>query len=224
MSTRPSTAEFLKAIEHRRTVYPLNNKVDISDDRIVEIVQEVLKVSPSSYNTQPMRVAVMLGEEHVKLWKIVREHALPILKAAGEKIVEMMSSRIDMFEGAYGSVSTAVIDSQSNFMQITFWTDEDTIKESAQTHQAVAQMFQPWGEHANGMLQFQIWTAIELEGLGANLQHMNAFPPVEVALKKEFGIPESWSLKANMNIGGETAPHPPVPEKKPFEETLKVFK
>ncbi|CAF9906638.1 MAG: hypothetical protein GOMPHAMPRED_004823 [Gomphillus americanus] len=210
MSTKPSTAEFLKAIEHRRTVYPLTNKVDVSDDRIVEIVQEVLKVSPSSYNTQPMRVAIMLGEEHVKLWKIVREHAMPILQSAGEKVVEMMSSRIDMFSKAYGS--------------ITFWTDEDTIKESAKTHQSVAQMFHPWAEHATGMLQLQIWTAIELEGLGANLQHMDAFPPVEAALKKEFGIPESWSMRANMNIGGETAPHPPVPEKKPFEETLKVFK
>ena len=118
MSTKPSTAEFLKAIEHRRTVYPLTNKVDVSDDRIVEIVQEVLKVSPSSYNTQPMRVAIMLGEEHVKLWKIVREHAMPILQSAGEKVVEMMSSRIDMFSKAYGSVSTLVIGSRSNLRRL----------------------------------------------------------------------------------------------------------
>jgi predicted oxidoreductase (fatty acid repression mutant protein) len=74
------------------------------------------------------------------------------------------------------------------------------------------------------MLQIQVWTAVELEGLGANLQHMNMFPPAEAALKKHFGLPESWSWKANLNIGGETAPHPTNPEKKPFSETIKVFK
>jgi predicted oxidoreductase (fatty acid repression mutant protein) len=74
------------------------------------------------------------------------------------------------------------------------------------------------------MLQFQVWTAIELEGLGANLQHMNMFPPAEAELKKQFGLPESWNLRANLNIGAESAPHPTNPEKKPFSETLKVFK
>ncbi len=67
-------------------------------------------------------------------------------------------------------------------------------------------------------------TAVELEGLGANLQHMNMFPPAEAELKKVFGIPEAWKLKANLNIGGEVAPHPANPEKKPFSETIKVFK
>lgn len=85
-------------------------------------------------------------------------------------------------------------------------------------------MFPQFAEHANGMLQFQVWTAVELEGLGANLQHMNIFPPAVAELKRVFGIPESWALKANLNIGGETTPHPPIPEKKPFSETLKVFK
>ena len=47
-------------------------------------------------------------------------------------------------------------------------------------------MFPQWADHASGMLQNYVWTAVELEGLGANLQHMNMFPPAEEALKKEF--------------------------------------
>jgi predicted oxidoreductase (fatty acid repression mutant protein) len=74
------------------------------------------------------------------------------------------------------------------------------------------------------MLQIQIWTAVELEGLGANLQHMNMFPTAEAEIKKTFGIPDEWSWRAGLNIGTETAPHPSVPEKLPFSETLKVFK
>ncbi|KIW01596.1 uncharacterized protein PV09_07068 [Verruconis gallopava] len=204
------TATYLKAIGHRRTVYPLSDKVSVSDDRIVEVVQEVLKVSPSSYNSQPMRVAIMLGEHHKKFWQIVKDKALPLLAGAGEEVVKTMSQRFEMFQAAYGS--------------ITFWEDAETIKEWQGNHQSVAGMFPQWGEHANGMLQVQVWTAIELEGLGANLQHMNSFPPVEAEIKKVFDIPESWSLRAHLNIGSETTPHPENPEKKPFSETLKVFK
>lgn len=105
MSAPVSTAEFIKAIGHRRTVYPLSDKIDVSDDRIIEIVQEVLKVSPSSYNTQPGRVAIFLGEEHKKFWKIIRDQALPLLQHAGEEIVATMTQRFDLFTGAYGSVS-----------------------------------------------------------------------------------------------------------------------
>jgi predicted oxidoreductase (fatty acid repression mutant protein) len=99
------TSEFIKAIGYRRTVYPLSDKVDVSDDRIEEIVKEVLSVAPSSYNNQPMRVAIMLGGEHKKLWKIIRDQALPLLQGAGEQVVAMMTQRFDMFEAAYGSVS-----------------------------------------------------------------------------------------------------------------------
>jgi hypothetical protein len=100
------TSEFIKAIGYRRTVYPLTDKISVSDDRIEEIVKEVLAVSPSSYNTQPMRVAIMLGDQHKKLWQIIREQGLPLLQGAGEEIVAMMKQRFDMFEAAYGSVSS----------------------------------------------------------------------------------------------------------------------
>lgn len=85
-------------------------------------------------------------------------------------------------------------------------------------------MFGQWGEHATGMHQILIWTALELEGVGANLQHMNAIPPVEAALKKFLEVPDNYSLKAHLNFGDEPADHPAVPAKLPLSETLKVFK
>jgi predicted oxidoreductase (fatty acid repression mutant protein) len=105
MPAPTSTAEFLKAISYRHSVYPLSDKVDVSDGRIVEIVQEILKYSPSPYNNQPLRVAIFLGEEHKKFWKIIREQALPLLQGAGEETIAAMTQRFDMFSGAYGSVS-----------------------------------------------------------------------------------------------------------------------
>lgn len=71
---------------------------------------------------------------------------------------------------------------------------------------------------------FQIWTALELEGLGANLQHMNAIPPVEDAIKKEWNIPADWSLKAHLNFGGYAQEHPARPDKIAVDETVAVYK
>jgi predicted oxidoreductase (fatty acid repression mutant protein) len=107
MSAPTTTAEFFKAISHRHSVYPLSDKVNVSDDRIVEIVQEILKYSPSPFNNQPMRVAIFLGNEHKKFWKTIRDQALPLLQGAGEEVVAAMTQRFDMFTGAYGSVRSS---------------------------------------------------------------------------------------------------------------------
>lgn len=62
-------------------------------------------------------------------------------------------------------------------------------------------MFDQFSEHASGMAQILVWTALELEGFGANLQHMAAIPPVEPAIRKFVGVPDDYSLKANLNFG-----------------------
>lgn len=110
----------------------------------------------------------------------------------------------------------------TDLLQVLFWDDQATIKKAAETHKASAQMFPEWAVMADAIAQIQIWTALELEGLAANLQHMNAFPNVVEALRKEFDIPATWELKANMNFGGYNQPHPSRPDKLPVEETLGV--
>ena len=107
--------------------------------------------------------------------------------------------------------------------QILFFEDNDTVKGMQEKHKAVAAVFPQWSEHASGMAQIALWTALELEGLGANLQHLNAFPPVEEAARKMFDLPASYSLKAQLVFGEETGPHPTRPEKLPTSQTVKVF-
>jgi predicted oxidoreductase (fatty acid repression mutant protein) len=85
-------------------------------------------------------------------------------------------------------------------------------------------MFPQFADHSSGMAQILVWTALELEGFGANLQHMGAIPPVEAALKKFLEVPDDYSLKANLNFGELAQPHPEVPEKLPLSETLKIVK
>ena len=73
------------------------------------------------------------------------------------------------------------------------------------------------------MCQVQIWTALELEGFGANLQHMAMIPVAEEAIRKEWNIPAEWSLKANMNFGGLAQDRPSRPAKLPTTETVRVY-
>lgn len=105
-----------------------------------------------------------------------------------------------------------------------FWTSEDSIKKSQETHASAAHVLPQFAEHTTGMAQILVWTALELEGFGANLQHMGAVPGVEAALHKFLDVPSDYTLKANLNFGEEAQSHPEKPEKLPFSETLKVVK
>jgi uncharacterized protein len=62
-----TTDDYLKGVNYRRTVYGLNDKSPVSNDRILEIIRSVASASPSSYNTQPGRIVVLLGAPHKKL-------------------------------------------------------------------------------------------------------------------------------------------------------------
>ncbi|KAH6657510.1 Nitroreductase-like protein [Truncatella angustata] len=207
-SSNISTDQFLAAAKFRRTVYALKPSSPVSDSRIEEILQNVLSFSPSSYNTQSARVVLVLGDKHKKFWDLVIEHSKDILQGAGAW--DAMYPRFQAFQNAYGSV--------------VFFEAGNTIKQAQDTHKASAHMFPEWAEHSSGIAQILVWTALELEGFGANLQHMNAIPPVEAALKKFLEVPEDWKLKAHLNFGEEAQPHPEVPAKLPFSETLKIVK
>ena len=84
-------------------------------------------------------------------------------------------------------------------------------------------MFPEWSDHAQGIHQILVWTALQLEGVGANLQHMNAIPPIEAAIKQFAGVPEDYKLKGHLNYGDEQAAHPEQPKKLPISETLMVL-
>jgi len=49
------------------------------------------------------------------------------------------------------------------------------------------------------MTQFAVWTALELEGLGANLQHYN--PLVDQQVTDTWELPKTWELNAQLVFG-----------------------
>lgn len=80
--------------------------------------------------------------------------------------------------------------------------------------------FPPWAGHSSAMLQFAVWTALEAEGLGANLQHYN--PLVDQKIAEEWNVPVTWKLTAQLVFGGKAGE---AGEKTftPLEEKFKVY-
>lgn len=71
------------------------------------------------------------------------------------------------------------------------------------------------------MHQFTMWTALEAEGFGANLQHYN--PVVDIKTKEKWGINMEWALRSQLVFGGVEGDWPEAKPKKDIKETVKFF-
>ncbi|KAF2721148.1 Nitroreductase [Polychaeton citri CBS 116435] len=180
------TLSFKQAIENRRTIYQITKKSPISDARIKEIVETVIKEAPSSFNSQSTRLVVLIKEDHDKFWQIV-EDILKVHVPADKW--EHTANRLAGFKGGYGT--------------ILFYEDPEPIKKLQTAFAQYADRFPTWGEHTSAIHQFALWAALEAEGLGASLQHYNPLPDQKAS--EEWNIPLEWSLKAQL-VFGEPAP------------------
>ena len=195
---------FLTAIADRRSIYGISKESPISDDRIKEIIDHAVKYTPSAFNSQSARVVLLLGSQHDKLWDITKEALRKVVPAENFAPTE---EKINSFKSGYGTI---------------LYFEESSIIESLQRQFALYKdNFPVWAQQSNGMLQFAIWTALEMEGLGASLQHYNEL--IEDEIKKEWGIASSWKLIGQMPFGKPTAPAGDK-QFQSIEDRVKVFK
>lgn len=195
--------DFEAALQKRRSIYALGDSSPISDEDIVKLVKTTVKHVPSAFNNQSARVVVLFGEESKKLWNIVMETLRKIVPADNFASTEQ---KINSFAAGHGTV---------------LYFDDTTITKSLEEQfKLYADNFKPWAEQANGMVQHAIWVAFAQVGLGASLQHYN--PLIDDEVKKTFGLPEGWKLRAQMPFGAIEAP---AGEKEfaPIDERVKVF-
>lgn len=195
---------FFEAVKARRSVYGLTKEVVVSDEKIVEIVNEAVKHTPSSFNSQSARVVVLLGESHDKLWNITTETLRKIVPADQFAATQ---DKMNIFQGGYGSV--------------LFFEDQTVVEGLQEKFPAYADNFPIWSNQSSGMLQFVVWTALEDAGFGASLQHYN--PLIDNEVKATFDVPASWKLIAQMPFGKATYV-PGEKEFQPVENRVKVFK
>ncbi|MCR8641152.1 nitroreductase family protein [Paenibacillus sp. N1-5-1-14] len=195
---------FLSAIKERRTYYAIGKEEVVSREKIEEIVNDAVKYTPSSFNSQSARVVVLFGEQSDKLWNITRETLRKIVPADS---FEPTNEKMDGFSSGYGTV--------------LFFEDQAVIDYLQTNFAAYADNFPVWSNQSSGMLQFVIWTALEQEGLGASLQHYN--PLIDDEVKATWELPSTWKLIAQMPFGSQAAA-PGEKSFNPIDERVKVFK
>ena len=196
---------FFDAVKNRRTFYLISNEKIVSYERIKDIVNDAVKYTPSAFNSQTARIVLLLGEQHEKLWDVVKAELKKIVPA------EKFKSTEDKVDGAF----------RSGYGTVLYFEDMSVVEGLQQQFPAYKENFPLWSNQSSGMLQFVIWTALELEGLGASLQHYN--PVIDNAVKAEWNIPDSWKLIAQMPFG-KAIQNQGEKEFKPLEERIKVYK
>lgn len=195
---------FFSAVKNRRTYYGISKESVVADERIRQIVEDAVKYTPSAFNSQSARIVILLGQQHDELWQITKNELKKIVPAESFAATE---EKINGFQSGYGT--------------ILFFEDMNVIEGLQKQFALYKDNFPVWSNHSSGMHQFVIWTALELEGFGASLQHYN--PIIDQAVKQQWNISDNWKLIAQMPFGKPTADAGPK-ESLPLEDRVKLYK
>jgi predicted oxidoreductase (fatty acid repression mutant protein) len=196
--------DFYAAVSGRRSVYGISKEEVVSDEKIQEVIEHAVKHTPSAFNSQSARVVLLLEKEHDKLWDITKETLRKIVPADQFSSTE---DKINSFLSGYGTV--------------LFFEDNSIIESLQEKFAIYKDNFPVWSSQSSGMHQYVIWTALEIEGFGASLQHYNEL--IEAEVKKEWNIPNNWKLIAQMPFGKPVV-EPDEKQFQPLEQRIKVFK
>ncbi|WP_027108915.1 nitroreductase family protein [Lacticigenium naphthae] len=181
--------QFVEALKNRRSIYALGNEVSLTEEEITSLIKEVVKESPTSFNSQTQRVVVLFDGAHKKLWDITEEALKPLTP---EKAFPNTQAKLQSFAAGKGT--------------ILFFEDMDIVKNLQEQFALYADNFPVWSEQASGLTQANVWTALAEHNIGANLQHYN--PVIDEEVAKEWNIPANWKLRGQLVFGsiGSQAP------------------
>ncbi|MDO3411712.1 nitroreductase family protein [Saccharibacillus sp. CPCC 101409] len=197
--------EFFEALKSRRSIYGIDKNTSVDEAKIQEIVEEAVKYTPTSFNSQTSRAVILFGEQHDKLWDITLDELKKV--AVSDEAFEATTGKINSFKSGYGT--------------ILFFEDQEIVQNLQNQFALYADNFPIWADQSSGMLQLVVWTALSSEGLGASLQHYN--PLIDAGVQAAWNIPSTWKLRAQLPFGQPTVE---AGEKafQPLEERVKVFK
>ncbi|WP_375178603.1 nitroreductase family protein [Enterococcus rotai] len=174
--------EFIQALKKRRSIYALGDNLPQSQEEIKALVKEVVRESPTSFNSQTQRVVFLFGDAHKKLWSMTEEALKPLTPA---EAFPNTQAKLQSFAAGYGT--------------LLFFEDMDIVKNLQEQFELYADNFPVWSEQASGLTQANVWTALAQKNIGANLQHYN--PVIDEAVAKEWSIPSQWKLRAQLVFG-----------------------
>jgi predicted oxidoreductase (fatty acid repression mutant protein) len=176
------SSRLIESIKNRRTHYALSNKSPVTNEKVVELVEQATLHTPTAFNSQNSRALLLFNEHHDKLWKIAYDALKAVVPA---EAFPATAEKIDAFAAAYGTV--------------LFFEDVSVVKALQEQFPLYQHNFPVWSQQANGMLQSNVWVALSDVGLGASLQHYTEL--IEGRVREEWNIPADWKMTAQMPFG-----------------------
>ncbi len=170
----------------RRSQYALGRNLPISRDEATDLIKQAVREAPSAFNSQSTRAVILHGEQSLRFWALAADALRAIVPA---EAFASTAKKFDSFAAGTGTV--------------LFFVDTEVTAGLQQQFPLYADNFPVWAEQASGIAQFAVWTALAEAGIGANLQHYN--PLVDEAVRREWDIPASWQLRAQMPFGSNEA-------------------
>lgn len=195
---------FAEALEHRRSYYSIGSDSPVLDEEVVHVVREAVKYVPSAFNSQSTRIVLLLGDEHKKLWDIVKATLKERIPA------EVYAGTEAKINGSFACGHGTVL----------YFEDTSVVKQLQESFPTYKDKFPAWSQQTSAMHQLAIWVMLEDLGLGASLQHYN--PLIDDEVKRTWNLPEDWMLIAEMPFGTPTA-SPGEKEYRDLSERIKIF-
>ena len=96
------SSPFIEQIKVRRTIYALGDQVSHTPEQLTTLIQDAIKHSPSSFNSQSSRAVILFGAQHHKLWDIVKAE---LKKIVPPEAYPQSEAKVDgSFRAGFGTV------------------------------------------------------------------------------------------------------------------------
>ena len=164
--------------KQRRSIYSIGKNVNVSTEKLQELIKKTIAEAPSAFNSQSSRAVILFGDAHEQVWNITLETLRKIVPA-------------EAFAATEGKINGAF---KAGFGTVLFFEDQSVVEGLQKQFPLYADNFPVWSEHSTGIAQYATWL-----GIGATLQHYNPIIDAEVA--QTWGIPSTWKLRAQMPFG-----------------------
>lgn len=122
--------QLLDLMEQRRTIYALGENVSQTPDEISSVIEGAVKQSPTSFNNQSIRAAVLFGKNSDKVWDIV------------EKRLESEVPNAD----AYKKTQEKIASFRAGFGTVLYFIDTKVIAQNEKDFALYADNFRVWAE------------------------------------------------------------------------------
>ncbi len=185
-------ADYLTHVKRRRSIRKLSGG-PLAGETIRHIV-EAGRWSPSSMNTQPVRM-VVVRERHAEFWDFIE--ATLRAKLSGAQL-ERAIARIPGY--------------RAGLFDIVFF--EDTTIAATVPPGADPETWRSFAVQALGIAQANVWNAVAAAGLATSNQHINL--QMEAELRAFLGVPQTWKSYSIFPVG-YAAETPAEGQRHPFE-------